>query len=367
VSPGPTATPTRVPVVASLELPGVVCSAATQLRAWVETPETFPVDTPARWMLRDGADRRVDEGTWVVRDGVILVPFPDNQPLVPGDYALDLIWDGTTMARSSFSIRSDAPTVTRLSLHLVPGGASVSRLPPDARVIYLGYAFEGVCAGAPYWITMRDAVGSVVCSDSGLLATLDGTGEVACYHDDGRPFPEGAYTVTLTLMDEVPEVLGFAVEVEPTHVPPPPTPTATPRPVVCTPLFTAAGLAVGGEAFRPLTLFDWYTQVVYAGSACEHLLPHTTWRSTWWHEGEMIRQATGKWHGPSEGVVWDSLTGQVDSPFLRSGAYTVTLEIDGEQLDAGFSIFAYEPQVGSQAESPDEPQAEPPSTDGVEE
>jgi hypothetical protein len=122
-----------------------------------------------------------------------------------------------------------------------------------------------------------------------------------------------------------------------------PAPSPTPETVSCGPLFTAAGLTSDGEPFLPLTLFDWYTQVVYAGSTCRHLAPGTPWHSAWWHEGELVREADGTWQGASEGVVWDSLTGQPGNPFLVPGAYTVTLEIAGLSLDAAFNVYEYEP------------------------
>ncbi len=221
----------------------------------------------------------------------------------------------------------------------------MSRLPPDARVIYLGYAFEGVCAGAPYWITMRDAVGSVVCNDSGLLATLDGTGEVACYHEDGT-LPEGTYTVTLTLMDEAPEVLGFAVEVEPHPFPVTPR-QGQPHDRSYVLRFSPPRALRLAARLRPLTLFDWYTQVVYAGGALD-LLPQTTWRSTWWHEGEMLRQATGMWHGPSR----RRDLGQPDGPGRQSFSEVGSLHRHvGDRRRAtrcGLPASMHEPQVGSQ-------------------
>ena len=99
----------------------------------------------------------------------------------------------------------------------------------------------------------------------------------------------------------------------------------------------------GDEPFLPLVLFDWYTQVVYAGARCRNLRDAAIWRTAWYHEGELVREGQGQWQGAAEGVVWDSLTGVPGNPFLPSGAHTVILAIEDVSMTTAFSAFAYEP------------------------
>ncbi len=341
-APGPTAVPSRVPEVQLVDAPDVVCGSATQIRVHVQTSEEWPAESPATWTLTGATGRSVGEGTWVLRDGTFIVAFPDGQSLPSGPYTLDLAWNEVALGHLVLSISPQSPAITSLAIRRVPDGESQSHLASNTELFYVGYAYEGGCLGAPYWVAVRDPAGATVCNTSGILDALTGTGEMACYLGDGRPFEEGGYEAEMTLMGEVTRVLEFPIQPEPAAATPAPTPT--PESVSCEPLFTAAGVTSEGDPFLPLTLFDWYTQVVYAGSPCRNLLPGTPWRSAWWHEGTLIRETSGTWQGESRGVVWDSLTGQPGNPFLPSGSYTVTLEVAGVPLDAAFDVYAYETQ-----------------------
>ncbi len=343
-APAPTAIAPRVPDVQLVDAPDVVCGSATQIRVRVQTSENWPAESPATWRLTGAAGQLVGEGTWVLRDGTFIVAFPDGRPLPSGSYTLDLAWQEVDLGQLDLSVSPQSPAITDLAVRRVPDGEAVSRLDPNTELFYVGYAYEGGCLGAPYWVTVRDRAGATVCNTSGVLDTLGGTGAMACYLGDERLFEVGSYEAEMTLMGEVTRVLDFAIQLDPAAATPAPTRTPTPEIVSCEPLFTAAGVTSEGEPFLPLTLFDWYTQVVYAGSTCRNLVPGTVWRSAWWHEGALIREASGAWQGASEGVVWDSLTGQPDNPFLAPGAYTVTLEIAGTPFEAAFDVYAYETQ-----------------------
>jgi hypothetical protein len=72
------------------------------------------------------------------------------------------------------------------------------------------------------------------------------------------------------------------------------------------------------------------------------------WQSRWYREGTLVREEAGIWDGANEAMVWDSLTGVPENPFLLPGSYTVTLEIDSFMWQAAFDVFAYE------SASPDE-------------
>jgi hypothetical protein len=333
----------RPPTVELVDLPQVVCSSATQVKVQVLTSNNLTAAPPATWELRTSSGQRLQEGTWVIRDGTFLVPFPDGRALPPGTYTLDMSWEGQHLAGHDFTVGPGATAIDSLNVSLVPDGSALAVLPAGVQVFYVGYSFEGGCVGAPYWISVRDPSGATVCNRNGILDTIAGTGQMACYREEAEAFAVGAYEVEMTLMGEVIKLLDFSVEPDPPKPTIVPSPSPTPPGVICDTLFTAAGITSEGESFLPLTLFDWYTQVVYAGTRCLNLLPETQWHSRWYHQGELIRESDGTWNGLPEGVVWDSLTGQPDAPFLLPGFYTVTLEISGVPLSAVFDVYQYEP------------------------
>ncbi len=345
----PAAVVAPTPAVTLVEGPGQVCRVATQLRLIVNISGADPGDAGGRWEIQSASGQSLHAGNWTLRDGALLIPFPDGQPMVPGSYTMSLRWRDQELARHSFSVAEAAPAISDLGVSLVPGGELGSRFAPDIRLLFVNFAFDGGCPGAPYWITVRDMAGRALCSHSGVLSTPQGAESVACHLGEGEPFAEGSYRAEVTLMNEVTAETEFIIEAEPLAPTPLPTPTATPAAIICEPLFAAAGMAPTGEPFRPLTLFDWYTQAVYVGASCENLRSPTTWESAWYRAGVLVRQERGVWSGAAKGVVWDSLTGQPGNPFLLPGPYTVTLQIDTlAPLWTEFSVYAYEPQSSAE-------------------
>lgn len=340
------------PELVLLEAPQIVCGSATQLRLQVQSSDNVPAATPAAWELRTAAGEPVAQGTWTLRDGAMLVPFPDEAPLPAGDYTVTLRWQEEDLVAHPFSIASPIPTIPSLTVSTVPDGRPVSQLRagPDLQVLYVNYAFEGGCAGAPYWIVVRDAQGETVCTENAMLETTAGAGTMACYHDDGEPFAAGTYEVEMTLMGEATAAAAFELTTADATATPPPTPT--PAPLSCEPLFTASGLTPDGLPYRSLKAFDWYIQGVYIGTVCQNLTPETTWRSAWYLRGRLVREANGTWQAAAtEGTVWDSLTGNDANPFLLPGAYTVTLEIGAVSLEGAFNVVSYASATSTEAET----------------
>ena len=334
---------TRPPSVVISGAPEVVCRAASQLRLRVQASADLAADPAGEWVLRSSQGQDIRQGAWPVRDGAVLISFPEGQSLPPGQYTVYLSWQETDLAQHTFLVDSQMPAIVDLSLSLAPDGPTLSRLPSDLRGFYIGYEFQGGCLGGPYWATVWDEAGEILCNESGVLAGTEGRGAFACYRADGGYLAAGDYRLEMTLMEAAAEVVDFVVEAAPVVPTPTPAPTPVIHPVACDAFFAAAGLTSAGEPFLPLVLFDWYTQVVYAGARCRNLQVGAGWRTTWFHEGELVRERQGKWQGAAEGVVWDSLTGVPRNRFLPPGAYTVTLTLEDVSMTTAFSVFDYEP------------------------
>jgi hypothetical protein len=298
--------------------------------------------TEPTWALyRQHQDAPLNQGPWSGGSGELYIPFPDGNPLSPGTYEVAIEWHGEPLARQAFTIQSEPPGIEDLWITITPEGEPQRRLNPEIRHFYVQLAYDGACPGAPYWLTVTHN-GEVACKQSGGLPQQAGTTSIPCYRDGGRAFAEGVYDVTVTLMDDVQSTEAFEIAAPAPTATPQPTGTPSPGPAVCGPLFTAAGVTPEGEPFLPLTLFDWYTQAVYAGAECDLLTPGTPWESTWYRNGEPTRTHSGLWMGEPEGVIWDSLTGVPGSPFLVPGTYTITLKIEAtDPLTAEMRVLAY--------------------------
>lgn len=342
-TPAPEVTP-RPPTVQFLQGPPTLCRDATQLRQDVQVAGPEIRDASASWSLtrRDG-DAPLNQGTWSGQSGELYVPFPDGTPLAPGDYEVRVAWQDETLAVQPFTIQAEAPSLEAVAVALIPDGAPQAPLAPETRHFYVQLTYADACPGAPYWLTVTHN-DEVVCTRNGGLDAQAGTAAVPCYRSGGVAFAPGPYEATVTLMDDVHRTAAFDV------APPAPTPRPTPKPTatpdpgspVCGPLFTAAGLTPAGEPYLPLTLFDWYTQAIYAGTACDALTPGTAWESAWYRNGEPVRTERGTWTGEPEGVIWDSLIGVPGSPFLRYGTYTITLQVGATApLTAEVRVLAY--------------------------
>jgi len=336
----PTAHPPSVVISGA---PDVVCRAAGQLRLLVQTSADLASAPPGEWVLRSSQGQDIRRGTWPVRDGAVLISFPEGRPIPSGQYTVHLFWQEIDLAQHTFLVDTQMPTIADLSLSLTPDGPTILRLPSDLRGFYIGYEFQGGCLGGPYWATVWDETGEIICNESGVLAGTEERGTFACYRTDGGYLAAGDYRLEMTLMEAAAEVADFVVEAAPVVPTPTIEPTPVIQPVVCDAFFAAAGLTSAGDPFLPLVLFDWYTQVVYAGARCRNLQVGAGWRTAWYHEGELVREGQGQWQGAAEGVVWDSLTGVPRNPFLPPGAYTVTLVLEDVLMTTAFSVFDYEP------------------------
>jgi hypothetical protein len=342
----PSPSPTRaIPAASLLTAPDLVCGSATQMRLQLQVSENLSADDPGAWELIGPRNAQVTTGGWIVRDGAVLIPFPNNAPLPPGQYSLHLHWREAELAGHTFTIGPPIPTLEMLDVSVVPGGTPAPTLWMESplRLFYINYAFEDACAGTPYWISTQNAAGETVCIHNGVLESADGTGTVPCYDVDETPFAAGWYETTMTLPGEVSRTVSFEIAVpKPTATPPP---TQTPRPptVMCETSFTAAGITPEGEAYLPRSFFEWYTVAIYTGRVCRNLQPGTPWRSTWSRQGTRVREINGLWEGPPTGLVWDVLTGVPANPFMPPGTYTVTLEIAGNTSEAAFTVHDYTP------------------------
>jgi hypothetical protein len=334
-----------VPTAALIAAPDLVCGPATQVRLQLQLSQNLPAEDPGAWELTGSDDEVVTQGEWIVRDGSVLVPFPDNAPLPTGQYRVRLDWQGAELVTHTFFVGPPYPTIEKLEVSVVPGGVPDSILWTQAplQLFYVNYAFAGACTGAPYWISTRNATGETVCTHSGVLDSVEGEGAAPCYQEGETPFAIGQYETTITLPGEITRTVSFEIAaVEPTATP---APTRTPRPpsVICETTFTAAGITPEGEPYLPHSIFDWYTVTVYTGRMCRNLQPGTAWRSSWIRDGTLVREAEGLWEGPAMGVVWDVLTGVPANPFVPPGFYTVTLEIAGNSSEATFNVYEYPP------------------------
>lgn len=345
-TPPPLATSTPVvpvpPRVEIVEAPAVLCRTATQLRLAVQTDVELTAETPAEWQLLSPDGQPAGQGIWTVRDGVVLVPLPADAPLASGIYTLHLTWREHELATYEVRLRGGVPAITELSVSLTPDGRPRNVLPVGPRVVYVTYQYADACIGTPYWVTVWDVAGEKLCSETGTLTDLQGSGAVACFTDGDGLLPPGAYRVEMTLTDAVRADARFTIEAPVAVASPTPAPTPTPQPVSCEAPFVAAGITSAGEPFLSPELFDWYTEVVYAGARCQNLTPETAWQSQWYLDGVVVRDAAGTWVGAPAGVLWDSLTGELENPFLAPGTYTVTLTVSGVPLTSTFSVFDYE-------------------------
>lgn len=336
-TPTPTSTPAIAPEVTLPQATTTLCSAATHIRLTPRVQGAWPADNLAAWTLTaaDATDP-LAAGTWSPASYELFAPFPGSAPLPAGDYALTLSLDGKPLARHPFAIAEAEPAITHHGLALTPAGPDVTRLVEGTRLIYIRYTYTGGCAGAPVWATVRyeDAI---LCTRRDTLPQASGTDWIACYREDGQALEPGAYRVELTLMGAAQSTFEFEVD-----APPPPTPTPTPRPPQCDALFTAMGLAPDGTPLLPGERFEWYTQVVHAGSYCEHLREGTPWTSRWFRNGQPVHSAEGRWEGGERGILWDSLSGSPNSSFLLPGTYSVTLHVDATVVITGeFRLIGY--------------------------
>jgi hypothetical protein len=341
-SPTPTPPPT-LPSASLFTAPDLVCGTATQVRLQLQVSHNLPAEDPGAWELIGPEDDPVTQGDWVVRDGAVLIAFPDNAPLPTGHYTLHLRWREEELAAHTFFIGPPNPTIERLDVSVVPGGAAISTLWLEAplRLFYINYTFEGACTGTPYWISARNAAGDTVCTQNGALEALSGGGTAACYDEGEEPFAPGQYEATMTLPGDITRTVSFEIAIPEATATPPPTPN--PQPLSCEESFTALGITPEGEPYLPRGFYDWYTVAIYTGRACSNLQPGTPWHSTWSRRGTVVLETRGVWEGASTGVVWDVLTGVPTNPFVPPGTYTVTLEIGGDISEAAFSIYEYPP------------------------
>jgi len=297
-----------------------------------------------------GDDTILSQGTFSPEMAPLFAGFPNGKTLSPGEYRLTLNLNETTLAQHTFSISAAAPSIGRLELTLSPAGPALSRLEPGTQHLYLRYAYQGACEGAPVWVTVKYKE-QPVCAANVTLDEASGTRSVSCYRQNGAPFENGAYHAELSLMGEAIAELAFEIgeaPVTPTAAPaatPTLPPTPTPLPTRCEPLFAAAGVTTDGAPFLPKDTFEWYSQAIYVGSHCEHLAPHTQWAAQWYRNGELKRTSQGTWEGNTAGIVWDSITGIPEAPFLSPGTYTVTLTIaNTQELTTAFRILYYPAQ-----------------------
>lgn len=347
-TPSPTPTPVEetnvtVPSVRFVAPPAQLCREATQLRLQPLVEGEWPLGQTARWILRRSeAASSLAEGTWSPAERDLFVAFPEGEALAPGAYQLVLEMADSQMGTHDFTVLEQAPALVTTTLALTPEGPSVDIFDGPLPVFYVGYGYEGVCPGTPLWIRVLQGTDSLV-NRKVTLETVEGAGAVPCFQEGGTLFDVGTYSVTLTLGGA--PVASFPFEIASAETPPRRyTPT-------CETPFTAAGLSPEGEPFLSQESFQWYTQGVYVGAPCRDLPPSAPWKAAWYRAGELVAVNSGQRVGEPRGIVWDSLTGTEENPFLVPGNYTVTLTIS-ETISLG-TAFRVVPYVPPEAESGD--------------
>lgn len=349
----PLRTASGSPRVTVASAPATVCQAATQIRFTPEVAGPWADDVTAQWVLTAEGDATVlNQGEWRPDMKELLVAFPKGAALAPGRYRLTLRMGDALLAEHTFTVNADSTTITAFALAMAPTAPSVPQLASGVQHFYLRYTYADACLGAPYWITVRHN-DALVCTYSATLSQASGVETAPCYRKDGAALEDGEYTVELTMMGRVYHHAAFEVgpsaTATPTPLPPTVTPTIaptvtpTPLPVVCGPLFAAAGLTPDGAPFLPRDRFEWYTQVVYVGTQCVNLPSAVAWESAWYRNGRRVREANGMWEGSGGvGTVWDSITGVPNAPFLPGGTYTVSLTLAGDApLTTTFRMIPY--------------------------
>ncbi|HOV47981.1 MAG TPA: hypothetical protein PLM06_05025 [Anaerolineae bacterium] len=337
----PSPTVRITPVFPEVQLPGApaqLCRDALQLRLEPLLKGSWPAGGSATWtLLGADAETPLAEGEWTPLQRDLLIAFPHGAPLAAGKYRVVLRAETQTLFTHTFEILAATPEVQAMRLLLTPDGPAVERLPEDTRVFYVQFRYAGVCPGAPLWFAVS-AGADVVCTQALTLLEMEGEQSVACYREEGMPFAAGVYRAALTLTAPESRQLEFEVGAAPT--PPPP-----PKPAVrCDAPFVAGALAPQGQPVLTADRFQWYTQAVYVGATCQELSAATPWSARWYREGTLLREFEGVWDGGPEGVIWDSLSGDVAAPFLRPGAYTVTLVVSATApLTTTFRVIPYTP------------------------
>ncbi|HQE91427.1 MAG TPA: hypothetical protein PLH19_01245 [Anaerolineae bacterium] len=343
---GTSSTPPQVTFVVA---PTSLCQIATQVRFVPQVTGPWADDVTVHWELSAENDATLlNQGEWQPAMKELVVPFPNNTALPPGRYRLTLRMGNEPAVAHTFTIDEDAAAITAFSLAMTPTGPAVEQLDAGVRHFYLRYTYANACLGTPYWVAVRHH-GELICTHDATLPQTSGVEAIPCYRKDGAVLEDGVYEAELTMLGHVYHRDTFAVGAAPTPLPPTPTstvaPTATPTPLplVCTPLFAAAGLTPEGEPYLPKDSFEWYSQALYVGTRCENLSSNTSWKSAWYRNGQLVREASGAWAGVGgAGTVWDSITGVPRAPFLPGGTYTVSLTLEGSTpLTTTFRLIPY--------------------------
>ena len=326
----PVAEPTY-PALAFPAAPTTLCRDATQLRLHPVIEGTTPLEIPATWQLIAADDATpLSGGQWIPGQSDLFVAFPKGSPMAPGDYTLTLTAGETTLGSHSFTILDTEAQITGLELYLTPDGPAVEALEAKTPVFYLHYTYSAACPGTPLWVTVaREEL--PLCSQHLSLSEDHGEGVAACYQQEGTPWERGEYTALLTITGSDP--VTFPIRIGP-----------EPQSPTCEPLFVAAGVTPDGSPTALQTRFQWYTQALYSGTQCRGLSPDLGWEISWQRSGSKVRHYRGTWQGDAEGTLWDSLTVTETTRFLTTGAYSVTLTVDGQKpLTTTFAIIPYTP------------------------
>lgn len=328
--------PTRLalPQLKLNDAPENICRDATQFQFLPLTVGPWPQNVGATWALfLEEQTTPLESGNWTPGQE-LFVAFPKGEPLPPGRYTIDLMSGTLRAGAHTFTVLDTDPQITDLAIWQTPDGPPTVQLPDGTRIFYLHAVYSSVCPGAPLWITVKNTDETVICTEKLTLDAANGELEVPCYHPGGELFTYGDYLATWELMGKEQYDLVFQIG----EAPLPPAQYAT----MCTPLFAAAGLSPEGKTFRAGERFEWYTQAIFVGTSCSDLAPETSWETHWYRNGQEIQHRQGVWSGATGDLIWDSLTGLEEAPFLNPGAYSVTLEIAAlAPLTTTFTILQY--------------------------
>ncbi|MBN1976719.1 MAG: hypothetical protein JW918_04900 [Anaerolineae bacterium] len=261
-----------------------------------------------------------------------------GQDIEPGRYTLLAYAEGRVVGARSFQVLGMAPRAFDLQVSDVAGSFDRDRFGAGARVLYLGYAYEGWCPGLDvsaalyYEGTLKQEYLEV------WHGSTQGLAQVVFQAPDGRPFPAGSYEIAVSVDSEEQGRVSFMVGEEE-------------EVVAGLPAFGDITVALGVQPDgAPVTAqetpFGWATRVVHAVFDYEGMSDGVRWSVVWTRNGTEIAREDYVWDAGdagSEGAYWVALAGEDGEP-LGGGNYTVTLYINGQRQSAADFRIYYRPE-----------------------
>jgi len=329
----------------------------------VRTPaDTFCRETPE--IVAEFALERIEPGTkwrWEVqRDGSVVASQPaapwgteaqratvraltgGPDGVEPGQYDLRIIVDEQVVGMRSFQVLDVPSGVSDIQVSDVPGpdgpAAGAEAFEPGVRVIYLTYAFEGLCPGLEVSHALHREGEPVQERVEVWDGGPQGRMQVAFPAPADLPFPPGEYETTISIAGEEQVRVGFTIGAVETET--------------VDPTFGDVTVALGVQADGTPILapadnrFDWNTKVIYGIFDYVGMTDGLRWTAVWTRSGQEVAREENLWDVELDGtegthwVTYQNERGQV----LPGGSYSVTLYIQNvAQRTADFNVLYYVP------------------------